>query len=266
MAATSGARWTTATDYDSLARNIQFRNAALLARLHPHPSQVRAVLEIGCGTGGSTVELVAALPDATIDAMDISDHMLAVALAKGLPDRVRFRQAQFPDVGSRGPYDAIFSNAALHWMYPHYETVFAAMNQALHLGGYVCAATAARTRSTERVATARASALSSLGRLPEEDTFDCRRLTASDVEALAGGSGFIVEDAFVVERTALVSADVHARWWVASGGPWTANEVAPEEAVQALTDALGGSCASVETVHASVMFRLRKAHGDRANT
>ena len=54
-----------------------------------------------------------------------------------------------------------------------------------------------------------------------------------------------------------VPAEVRARWWVASGGPWTAAQVPVEEAVGALRSALGDG--EVDLVHASVFLRLRKA-------
>lgn len=256
----AGHRWNSAADYDVLARRVQFRNAELVAGLHPRPAEPRAVYEIGCGTGALTEALVHRLPSADIDAVDVSADMLAVAEAKGWPARVRFAQGAFPDVATDRRYDAVFSNAALHWMHPRFADVFATMNALLVDGGLACVATAGRTAATDRFAEQSRAALARLTGLSEPDPFEARRLTVAAAEELAGAAGFEVRDAFVVERTASVPAEVRARWWVASGGPWTAAQVPAREAVDALRSVLGGG--EVELVHASVFLRLRK--GDHA--
>ncbi|MBS2966753.1 class I SAM-dependent methyltransferase [Actinocrinis puniceicyclus] len=251
-------RWHTARDYDTLARRIQFRNAELVAGLHPQPHEVAGAYEIGCGTGALTEALVRRLPVAEIDAVDISADMLAVAAGKPWPQRVRFSQGAFPDVPRERRYDAVFSNAALHWMHPRYPEVFAAINELLADGGLVCAATAGRTPATERFAETCRAALAPLSGLCEPDEFEARRLTLDEAAELSRAAGFTIDDAFVLERTVLVTTDTYARWWVASGGPWTATQVPAETSVDALTTALGGVGREVELVHASVFLRLRK--------
>ncbi|MDX8050915.1 class I SAM-dependent methyltransferase [Lentzea sp. BCCO 10_0798] len=249
-------RWNSAADYDVLARRIQFRNAELVAGLHPRPAEPRSAYEIGCGTGALTEALVHRLPSARIDAVDVSADMLAVAAEKDWPDRVRFTQGAFPDVAADQRYDAVFSNAALHWMHPRYPDVFATMNALLTDGGLVCAATAGRTAATDRFAEQSQAALTRLTGLSEPDPFEARRLTVAQAEELARGAGFEVEDSFVLERTTSVPAEVRARWWVASGGPWTAAQASVQDAVGALCSVLGDG--EVELVHASVFLRLRK--------
>jgi SAM-dependent methyltransferase len=254
-------RWHRAPDYEQLTGRLQLRNAVLLSRLHPDPAAVLRAYEIGCGTGALTALLVDALPRASIDAVDVSAQMLAVARAKPWPDRVRFVHDAFPDVDPAGGYDAVFSNAALHWTYPRYPEVFAAARRLLHSGGRFCAATAGRTRSTEEFGRFLADRLAAVAGDDVPDPFDRRRLGVDDVLGLAGVAGFDVEDAFLVERSATVQADGYARWWVASGPPWLADQVPPADAIELITRALGGPGTPVTVPHASVVMLLRLPTG-----
>jgi trans-aconitate methyltransferase len=250
-------RWHRADDYETLAHDIQFRNAALVARLHPRPDEVRAAYEIGCGTGALTSLLVEALPAATIHAVDVSAQMLAVMREKPWPDRVSIAEASFPDVPVRTRYDAVFSNAALHWMHPRYDDVFGTVYRLLRPGGLLCAATAGRTAATERFDALLRKRVPEAAAGRGGDDFDQRRLTVSQVTDLAERAGLRVEDAFVVERTVDVPVPRYARWWVASGGPWRSDQLSSDEAVTVITDALGGD-GSLEMVHASVLMVLRR--------
>jgi SAM-dependent methyltransferase len=251
-------RWHRATDYEELAREVQFRNAALVARLHPDPGRVRTAYEIGCGTGALTRFLAQTLPDAAIDAVDVSEPMLEVARHKEWPDRIRFHQAEFPDVPSGGPYDAVFSNAALHWMYPRYDEVFTAIHALLRPGGLVCAASAARTAGTDGFAAYLQTRLPVGDGAGGADDFERRRLTSGQAGELAQRHGLRVHDIFVVERTMTVPVGQYARWWVASGGPWRAEQRSPTEAIEAITTALGGAQEDIDVVHASVVMLLQR--------
>ncbi|BFU45545.1 class I SAM-dependent methyltransferase [Krasilnikovia sp. MM14-A1004] len=246
-------RWHRADDYETLARDIQFRNAAVLARLHPDPGSVRTAYEIGCGTGALTRRLAETLPRAEIDAMDISTPMLAQAKRRELPDRVRFQLGAFPDTVPDRKYDAVFSNAALHWMHPRYDDVFRAIRAILRPGGLCCVASAARTAGTDRFSAYLTNRLGVVD--ADADDFDRRRLTAAQAADLAERAGLVVRDAFVVERTAAVPAGHYARWWVASGGPWRADQRAAADSVDTIVGRLGS--ADVELVHASVFLLLQ---------
>jgi SAM-dependent methyltransferase len=240
---------------------FQSRNARLVARLHPEPTAVNRAYEIGCGTGALTRALVRALPTASVDAVDISADMLAVARERRWPERVRFTLAEFPDVDVSPGYDAVFSNAALHWTHPRYEDAFAAVARLLRPGGLFCAATAGRSPASERFEETTRRALDSLD-AEDPDPFGARRLTADEVSDLAGRAGLETEDAFVVERSAEVAAGTYAEWWVSSGGPWKADEVAPDEAVRAVTEALGGAERPMTVCHTSVVAVLRRVRGN----
>ncbi|MCQ4041845.1 class I SAM-dependent methyltransferase [Streptantibioticus rubrisoli] len=266
-------RWHTPEAYDKATTRLQQRNASMVARLHPRPDTVRRAYELGCGTGALTEELLGVLPQARITALDVSAEMLRRARDRGLPqDRVEFRLGSFLDEGGadghdrdagspagavEGRYDAVFSNAALHWLYPEYSRCFTRIRRLLAPGGVLCAAMAGRTAAADAFDRRIEEATRAV--LPPGDRadFNRRRTTDAQVAELAGASGFSVEDVFLVERHHTMSAPAYATWWVASGGPWSTDRPEEHEAVATLTEALGGVGAEVELVHASTFMVLR---------
>ncbi|MFB7666519.1 class I SAM-dependent methyltransferase [Kitasatospora sp. NPDC056138] len=263
-------RWHTPEEYDEATGRLQQRNAALVARLHPDPDSVQRAYEVGCGTGALTEELAQVLPKARITALDVSDDMLRLARNRGLaPDRVEFRLGSFleddhttdgrsVDAAEDGGYDAVFSNAALHWLHPHYADGFARIRRLLAPGGLLCAAAAGRTAAADAFDQRIEEA--TRGVLPDGDgsSFNRRRLTAADVVDLADAADLAVDDVFVVERRRTLPAPAYATWWVASGGPWSADRPEAHEAVRVLTEALGGARTEVELVHVSTCMVLRR--------
>ncbi|MEU3660505.1 methyltransferase domain-containing protein [Streptomyces sp. NPDC032940] len=71
------------------------------------------LLDLGCGTGASTLALLRAAPQARITAVDASAGMLRRALAKPWPTRVRFLHLTAEELAtaheSEGPFDAVFA-------------------------------------------------------------------------------------------------------------------------------------------------------------
>jgi ubiquinone/menaquinone biosynthesis C-methylase UbiE len=66
------------------------------------------LLDLGCGTGASTLALLAAAPQARITAVDASAGMLAQARQADWPARVSFVHAR-AEAGVHGPFDGIFA-------------------------------------------------------------------------------------------------------------------------------------------------------------
>jgi SAM-dependent methyltransferase len=94
--------------------------------LDPQPGE--RILDLGCGDGVLTERLVAA--GAEVVAVDAAPDMVAAARAKGIDARVMPGQSLAFD----REFDAVFSNAALHWMRPP-EAVLAGVRRALKPGG-----------------------------------------------------------------------------------------------------------------------------------
>ena len=131
MAAASSAGGEAGWDADRYQRQFGFVSALagdLLDLLDPAPGET--VLDLGCGTG----ELAAAIQarGARVWALDADPAMVAAARQRLGADRVLLadgRSFSLPE-----PVDAVFSNAALHWMDAPAE-VIARVQAALRPGG-----------------------------------------------------------------------------------------------------------------------------------
>lgn len=103
----TGQRW----DPERYARNARFvadLGATLVELLAPRPGE--AILDLGCGDGALTEALVAR--GALVVGVDGSAEQVAAARARGLDAR----QADGEALDFEAAFDAVFSNAALHWM------------------------------------------------------------------------------------------------------------------------------------------------------
>jgi SAM-dependent methyltransferase len=100
-------RWS-ASDYARNGRFVQELAGPVFGMLAPKPGE--RILDLGCGDGVLTAEIKAAGAD--VLGVDLSDELLAVARMKGL--NVRKLDGHALDFVSE--FDAVFSNAALHWM------------------------------------------------------------------------------------------------------------------------------------------------------
>ncbi len=111
------------------ARNARFVSdlgAPVLASLAPQPGE--RILDLGCGDGALTEKIVAA--GAEVVAVDGSPEQVAAARARGLDARVMDGQA----LTFEREFDAVFSNAAMHWM-KRAEAVVSGVARALKPGG-----------------------------------------------------------------------------------------------------------------------------------
>lgn len=102
-------RWAPA-DYAKNAAFVPRLGDAALALLDPRPGEL--VLDVGCGDGALTARIVAAGAQAI--GLDSSPEMVEAARARGIDAFVA--DAENMDLARFGQFDAVFSNAALHWM------------------------------------------------------------------------------------------------------------------------------------------------------
>ena len=92
------------------------------------PRAGERVLDLSCGDGVLTERIVAS--GATVVAVDAAPDMVAAARVRGIDARVMRGQ----DLTFEREFDAVFSNAALHWMRPP-EAVLSGVRRALKPGG-----------------------------------------------------------------------------------------------------------------------------------
>jgi trans-aconitate methyltransferase len=122
----AGQRW----DADAYARNGRFvadLAASLVDWLAPQAGE--RILDLGCGDGALTEKLVEA--GAHVVGADASPELVAAARERGLDAQVVDGQALCYDA----EFDAVFSNAALHWMKRDPDAVLAGVARALKNGG-----------------------------------------------------------------------------------------------------------------------------------
>jgi trans-aconitate methyltransferase len=125
MAELSKQHWSAAR-YAATAHFVPAFGTPVVELLAPQPGE--RILDLGCGDGLLTEKLAAA--GSQVVAVDAAPDMVAAAKARGLDARVVAGQSLAFD----REFDAVFSNAALHWMQPP-EAVLAGVARALKPGG-----------------------------------------------------------------------------------------------------------------------------------
>jgi trans-aconitate methyltransferase len=115
-----------AAGYAKNARFVADLGADILAWLDPKPGE--RILDLGCGDGVLTQRIAAAGAD--VIGVDSSDSFVTAAATRGLDAR----RVDGQSLGFNTEFDAVFSNAALHWM-PQAEAVIAGVRRALEKGG-----------------------------------------------------------------------------------------------------------------------------------
>lgn len=116
----------TSDSYRQNAAYVPSLGAAVFDLLNPQPGE--RILDLGCGEGSLTERIVAA--GATVVGVDTSPAMITGATARGLDARlVNAEQLPFDR-----EFDAVFSNAVLHWVLDH-DSMLAGVNRGLKPGG-----------------------------------------------------------------------------------------------------------------------------------
>jgi SAM-dependent methyltransferase len=115
-----------AAGYREHASFVPGFGAALLDLLGPRSGE--CILDVGCGEGALSVRIAAS--GARVIGIDSSADMVAAARAAGIDARVMDAQALTFD----REFDAVFSNAALHWM-KNPDAVLSGVRRALKPGG-----------------------------------------------------------------------------------------------------------------------------------
>src|SRR5436305_8160134 len=112
--------------YAAAAAFVPALGAPVVELLAPKPGE--RILDLGCGDGVLTEKIAAA--GATVVGVDAGPDMIGAARARGLDARVVDGQ----NLTFTSEFDAVLSNAAIHWMRDQ-DAVLAAVRCALKASG-----------------------------------------------------------------------------------------------------------------------------------
>ncbi|HJT04029.1 MAG TPA: class I SAM-dependent methyltransferase [Pseudonocardiaceae bacterium] len=203
-----------ASTYDQLPLPHQRWGLQAIRRLRLTGDET--VMELGCGTGRDAEQLLDALPNGRVVAVDGSEQMLAQLRHRlaGRLDRVTvvpadLRRTPPPPGLFDEPVDAVLSVATLHWL-PDHDVIFRTVAAALRPGGrFVAEAGGAgsveRVRAALRAVSGRDDSSDGSGRLwnfagIEQTTHRLRRAGFTDITVE------LVPDPAVLERGAQFEA------------------------------------------------------------
>jgi trans-aconitate methyltransferase len=212
-----------AAAYAATGRFVADLASGVVELLAPRPGE--AILDLGCGDGVLTERLAAT--GAVMTGVDASAGMVARARALGL----NVHQASADAMAYAGEFDAVFSNAALHWM-PDAKAVLAAVHRALRPGGRFVAEMGGHG-NIAAIRTALQAVLSRFG-------IDAEAMAASfypspaEYRRLLQDAGFIVRSIELIPRPTPLPAGMEA--WLNTFRNGVLGGLAPEDRVRAVAD------------------------------
>lgn len=190
-----------ADDYASHASYVSSLSDRVMRDLAPQPGE--AVLDLGCGDGELARELMNA--GCRVVGIDSSESLVASAVRRGVDAHVG--DAQVIDFDEE--FDAVFSNAALHWM-PRQAELASRAHRALKPGGRFVVEMGGKG-NIARLRSAMTLALSEIGK--DFNSRDPWTFPEPDAQRyLLEKTGFVVRDVELRERPTVLPTDV--RGWL----------------------------------------------------
>ncbi len=178
-----------ATQYAREGRFVADLAGGVFDLLAPQPGE--RILDLGCGDGVLTAKIAAS--GATVVAVDGSPSMVEAARALHLDARV----ASGESLPFQSEFDAVFSNAALHWMRDH-AAVLSGVHRALKPGGRFVAEMGGHG-NIAAIQVALAAVLKQWG-LDAYSMGTNFFPTAADYQARLASAGFTVEEIGLIPR------------------------------------------------------------------
>jgi len=160
--------------------------------LAPQPGE--RILDLGCGTGQLTAQIAAS--GAMVVGVDRSPEMIAAARAN-FP-QIRFEVMDATELAFDGEFDAVFSNAALHWI-REAEKVVCGVAEALTPGGRFVAEFGGKG-NIRRLMAAIARAGEKFGMRPERENMIWYYPSLAEYASLLEKHGLEVHEAVLFDR------------------------------------------------------------------
>ena len=195
------------------------------------PEAGERIVDLGCGTG----TLTAAIAARGAEVLGIDGDAAMVERARALHPDLTFEHADGRDFAIKGQADAVFSNAALHWMKEDPPAVIASVARALRPGGRFVAEMGAH-RNVRIITDALYQALAEEGVAPEVIDFPWYFPRTSHYVGLLEDGGFDVTQLYYFARPTPLDDCPNglADWIVMFGRNFT--DAAPPGRVPAVID------------------------------
>ncbi|MBE3565653.1 MAG: methyltransferase domain-containing protein [Thermogemmatispora sp.] len=191
--------------YDAKHAFVFAYGSSLVELLAPRPGEL--ILDVGCGTGHLTATI--ARSGAQVVGLDRSPAMIEVA-RQHYPD-LEWRLGDIRSFLYPRPFDAIFSNATLHWI-PEAEVVVAALARLLKPGGRLVLEMGGRGNVAALCAAVQEVLQERLAVTPPNPWYFP---ALGEYAALLEAHGFEVQAAWLFERpTALEEGEQGLRLWL----------------------------------------------------
>jgi trans-aconitate 2-methyltransferase len=181
------------------------------------------VLDVGCGTGQLTAEI--AIAGAEVVGLDQSPEMVAQA-RRNFP-RLRFEVSDARSFAVDAPFDAVFSNAVLHWVKPAGAAVERVW-LALKPGGRFVAEFGGRGNVSQLVGAIRA-AMEQLGYATFDALFPWYYPSIGEYAGLLEARGFDVTYGLLFDRPTPLEGESGLRDWVRMFGGVFLGAMRPED-------------------------------------
>jgi len=188
-----------AAEYDAKHAFVYEKAKGLVELLAPKAGE--RILDLGCGTGVLTTEIAGR--GAEILGVDRSEEMIVQARKKfpALP----FETLDARELRFEAEFDAVFSNAVLHWI-PEAEQVIAGVARALKPGGRFVAEFGGKG-NIQRLVAGFHGAFSALGMRPPDEVGPWFYPSVAEYAGLLERHGLEVREASLFDRPTVLEED-----------------------------------------------------------
>jgi trans-aconitate methyltransferase len=209
VAAAPGKKWD--PNFYETKHAVVFKAAADLVDLLAPVADER-ILDLGCGTGQLTAEI--ARRGAKVIGIDASQDMIDQA-QKNFPD-IWFELGDATEFKTTHPFDAVFSNAVLHWIKRPADAIERIWD-ALRPGGRFVAEFGGKGNIAQIVKGAQ-DTLTAMGRLALADDTPWYFPSVGEYASLLEEQGFDVTFAQLFERPTKLEGEAGLRNWITQFG------------------------------------------------
>jgi trans-aconitate methyltransferase len=208
--------------YDAKHAFVWKYGADLVPLLAPQTDE--RILDIGCGTGHLTAQI--ADSGARVLGVDRSPEMVAAA-RKAYP-HLQFEEADARDLPFRAEFDAVFSNATLHWIQEPKSVIRSVRNALRPRGRFV--AEFGGKGNIRKMQTAFVQALSELHATAPGEINPWYYPSVSEYATLLETNGFEVRFMTLFDRpTPLADGEAGMRNWITMFGSYYSAKLTPEK-------------------------------------